>query len=182
MKGDKPDEHIREPLVWAPHKTAEQTTWIESKYDEAGGSVEEQNEERNSLLNHYRNLSHLRQTNDVLMKGDIKPIETNNEHILAFERSYENQSNIVLHNLSEQPVSVSLEDVDVKKVLYETNKVKIKKAHKQITLTIPAQSSVIVESPFVAPFNRGIFYSVLVQKLQDNCNQSLNFGHTDTIT
>ncbi|WP_449237046.1 alpha-glucosidase C-terminal domain-containing protein [Bacillus songklensis] len=116
------------------------------------------------------------------MKGDIKPIETNNEHILAFERSYENQSNIVLHNLSEQPVSVSLEDVDVKKVLYETNKVKIKKAHKQITLTIPAQSSVIVESPFVAPFNRGIFYSVLVQKLQDNCNQSLNFGHTDTIT
>ncbi|NKO01073.1 alpha-amylase family glycosyl hydrolase, partial [Weissella cibaria] len=53
MKGEKPDEYIREPFRWSRDYKKGQTTWLDSEYNvgEYSPSVEEQEADPNSLLN-----------------------------------------------------------------------------------------------------------------------------------
>ncbi|WP_332696678.1 alpha-amylase family glycosyl hydrolase [Halalkalibacter lacteus] len=146
---DNPDIYLREPFVWSMEDDEYRASWVEPKYNmgETAVVAEEQMADPDSMFSHYRELIEVRKSSKALMDGGIEAVETNDERVLAFKRSYEGETNLVVHNLSDETVKVSLTDDELKHVniLYATDKVKRNHGQKKINLTLPGQSSVILK-------------------------------------
>jgi alpha-amylase len=107
MLGTKPDEMIRLPFLWS--------------------EMTEQQDDPDSLLNCYKQLIRLRRSSKALLMGDFKALETGSRKVIAYSRDYvkddkENESVIVLHNLSNSAEKADLDVMDYKKakIIYET--------------------------------------------------------------
>ncbi len=118
MPGRKPDEHIREPLLWdvPGRRLAGQTTrWIAPR-DATPGSVPtvaEQDADPASLLNHYRRLIALRAAHPALTAGEIEPVEVAvregaAEGVLAFLRVAPGETLLVVHNAADSAATADL--------------------------------------------------------------------------
>jgi alpha-amylase len=111
MTGTKPDERIREPLPWAIQTgSPSETTW-EAAQNRGDGkvSVEAEDETPRSLLNHYRMLLSWRAAEPALRGGTIASYETGNSSIVSYVRTADNQSLLVLHNLSGKSQTLKLQ-------------------------------------------------------------------------
>lgn len=109
MKGAKPDEQIREPMVWSSDgKAGGQTSWEPALNQKGVASVEEQLKEPSSLLNHYKKLISWRNQEPILGDGGIVPFQTANDGVLAFLRVQGESKVLVVHNLSGKPQKVDL--------------------------------------------------------------------------
>ncbi|MEK3884684.1 alpha-amylase family glycosyl hydrolase [Paenibacillus sp. PL2-23] len=114
MKGMKPDEFIREPMLWYSDEKggAGQTTWISSKHNKEAGaaSVEAQLGKGGSLLEHYRELISWRNEEPALRDGTIGELELEprNMKLSAFVRVTQSERLLVVHNLSGQEQSAEL--------------------------------------------------------------------------
>ncbi|MDQ3847140.1 MAG: alpha-amylase family glycosyl hydrolase [Bacteroidota bacterium] len=146
MIGKKPDEYIREPFIWdTKEKDNCRTTWIKPRYSTDSTVVPEiqQMADNNSILQHYISLIHLRNSNKVLTHGEIAPAEVGVKSVCAFLRTYENESLLVLHNLSKTEVQFYLPEAlkAYNKVLFSTNN-----AIKQNELVaVPPYSTLVLE-------------------------------------
>lgn len=109
MKGKKPDEAIREPFKWYSEGGLGQTTWKDMIYNSGKDvlSVTEQDKDKTSLLNFYRDMIKFRLSSTLLTKGDIRVI-TEVSKVLAFTRSCNGESNLILHNLKGEEVTVEI--------------------------------------------------------------------------
>jgi alpha-amylase len=111
MEGIKPDEHIREPMLWynEPSNTG-QTSWIRQRHNvgEKATSVESQMNEEVSLLRHYKQLIHARRSSEILVRGEIDGVSINQDGILAFNRTLEQDSMLILHNISSEVLTFTL--------------------------------------------------------------------------
>jgi alpha-amylase len=108
MQGQKPDEDIRLPMQWNSDINAGFTTgmpWRAPAPDYQQVNVESQNEDPNSLLNHYRALIKLRMEYPALSSGDITLVETGNSAVYAVLRSSDNGKILVMVNLKAVPIS-----------------------------------------------------------------------------
>lgn len=111
MKGTKPDERLREPMSWsADGQATGQTSWEPSMNKSAGISVEEQQKDPNSLLNHYKKMISWRELEPILGDGGIAPFKTVNDGVLAFLRIQDQTKVLVAHNLSGKPQQVDLNE------------------------------------------------------------------------
>ena len=121
MKGEKPDEKIREPLKWFKELKEPQTKWEVIEFNK-DISIEEQMEQPDSLLTYYKALIRVRQSSEALVSGDFITIETNNNKALVYQRKTDKQEAIVIHNLNEKEEIIKLEGIDVNnyKVHYES--------------------------------------------------------------
>ncbi|MBM7570829.1 alpha-amylase family glycosyl hydrolase [Aquibacillus albus] len=111
MEGQKPDENIREPMIWSVDKEKEgQASWMIAKHnkDREAISVEAQMEDDNSLLNHYKKLIHTRRSTEILIEGEIEKSDFREDGILTFKRTLDDQSLLVIHNLSDEEKQISL--------------------------------------------------------------------------
>lgn len=142
MTGEKPDELIREPFRWYEGDGEGQTSWETPVYNTGynGVSVEAQTKDKDSLLNHYREMIRVRQQHEELVKGNLQSIQTDNPGIIAYSRSYEGESLQVYHNISAEPVTLTVSKKD--KLIFSSEK-GAKKV--QTTLTIPANTTVIID-------------------------------------
>jgi len=108
MKGAKPDEFIREPLLWYADSAGGegQTTWVATRHNtEAGNtSVEAQLADEQSLLHHYRKLIHWRKQEPALQNGAIAEykLEDANSKLSLYVRVTKDDRVLVVHNLSGQ--------------------------------------------------------------------------------
>lgn len=146
MKGQKPDELIREPFRWFNTDRAGQTAWETPVYntENNGVSVQEETNDPNSMLSHYRTMIRLREDHEALVKGKIEAIQANNPNIIAFKRTSAHESLAVYHNISNAPTTVSLSGIPAgqAKVVFSTSKeVKMD----QDSITIPAYTTVVLE-------------------------------------
>ena len=93
MIGEKPDEMIRNPMQWssAAHGgfTQANRPWEPLQPGHATRNVAVQDADPASLLNHYRRLIRLRQSEAALSRGSFRSIETGREDVIAWERSVE---------------------------------------------------------------------------------------------
>jgi alpha-amylase len=126
MLGDKlstyedefgPDAFVREPFVWDvdKHDTL-QTSWEMARYS-TGQTVipyRAQTADQTSLLNFYRNLIHFRNEMPELTYGDIEPSGMHIEEVVSFRRVYESEEILVLHNISDVEVTLTLAGDDQK--------------------------------------------------------------------
>jgi len=109
VAGFKPDEKLREPFPWTrTGGTPEETTWESSSYRTESASVEAQEADPNSLLNHYRLLISWRAQLPALRSGTIASYDTDNDAVTSYTRSNGDEHALVLHNMSKQPQTVML--------------------------------------------------------------------------
>jgi alpha-amylase len=146
MMGKKPDELIREPFLWdTKAKDKSRTTWRTPQYstDQAVAPVTAQVKDKNSILNHYKSFIKLRNQSKALTFGSVELVAVEQPSISAFVRTHENQSLLVLHNLSKDAVTLTLPEavIGYSKTYFKTKGAKASKR----TVTLPAYSSLVLE-------------------------------------
>lgn len=109
MTGQKPDEDIRLPMQWTSDDGlsvgfTEGRPWRFPAADYETRSVALQDEDKASLLNHYRQLIHLRNTNAALRIGDWIPVESDSSKIYAYLRSYGDENVLVVINFGRDDI------------------------------------------------------------------------------
>ncbi len=108
MTGTKPDEDIRLPMQWTSDDPnvgfTTGTPWRAPAADYPEVSVALQDDDPDSLLNHYRTLIHLRRNHEALREGDWMLVEAGSNRLYAFLRYTENEVILVLFNLNPNPV------------------------------------------------------------------------------
>ncbi|MCH7396425.1 alpha-amylase family glycosyl hydrolase [Belliella sp. DSM 107340] len=121
MLGKKPDENIREPFLWdIKANDTGRTTWIEAEYsiDDMVTPLAIQKSMSTSFFNHYREVIKLRNSNRALALGDLSLYEEElAKPLMAYYRSYKEQQLFVVHNLSDQTLSIDAPK-DFDKVLF----------------------------------------------------------------
>ncbi|MGO1098923.1 alpha-amylase family glycosyl hydrolase [Priestia megaterium] len=142
MTGEKPDELIREPFRWYEGNGIGQTSWETPVYNKGGNgvSVEAQTKQKDSLLNHYREMIRVRQQHEELVKGTLQSISVDSKEVVAYSRTYKGKSISVYHNISNQPVKVS---IAAKGNLIFASEKGAKKVKNQ--LVIPANATVLIK-------------------------------------
>ncbi|WP_241498944.1 alpha-amylase family glycosyl hydrolase [Rufibacter ruber] len=145
MTGKKPDEKIREPFLWdRKARDKARTSWMTPTYNAEGTTVPlaAQQKDKNSLYNHYKSFIALRNRSKALTYGELSPIATETAGLSVFERKHQEESVLVLHNLSKAAVTYKLpqEVTGFQKVLFSTNGARLKAGE----VTIPAYSSLLL--------------------------------------
>ena len=123
MAGQKPDEHIREPFLWdTKENDTGRPTWIEPKYstDETVVPLSQQMEDQKSLYNHYKTLINLRNNHKALTFGDINLNDLSDARLISFTREIEGNTALVIHNISQESVTVDLSGAKQKELLFST--------------------------------------------------------------
>jgi len=111
IAGEKPDENLRSPMHWDDSDGAGFTSaaapWqpLQAPDNVADANVARQSADAASLLSHYRRLIHLRNANSALRRGDFTPLDSSHSSLYSYLRHDEEQTLLVLLNLSEQPIS-----------------------------------------------------------------------------
>jgi len=114
MTGDKPDERLRTPMQWTRSASAGFThgkPWEILQQDTATANVEVEESDSTSLLNTYRRLIHLRGANPALASGQLIPLRSSDDGVVAYARRSGSRTVLVIANVSGQTVagtSVSL--------------------------------------------------------------------------
>jgi alpha-amylase len=108
MPGDiKPDENARTPMQWKSADGAgftSSTAWLTIDPSYLKVNVAAQDQDAASLLNHYRQLIHLRAAHPALRSGEMLLVESGNPQVFAYLRTGENEQILTLVNLSGKPV------------------------------------------------------------------------------
>lgn len=109
MKGKKPDENIREPFIWNKKKKDQgQTYWMYPKSNKTLAPLSIQMLDKNSLWQHYKILIHLRKSNELLINGEIEPLNLKNKYLVAFYRKLKGKSFLIIHNISGTSIKCEL--------------------------------------------------------------------------
>ncbi|MBD8879994.1 DUF3459 domain-containing protein [Rhodanobacter sp. 7MK24] len=110
MRGEKPDEHLREPMRWyRSGKGGGETTWESWSAGDGGAvSVEAEQADPHSLLNRYRMLIQWRRDIPALRTGVLHNWRDAGEHVAAWELDDAQGDVLVLHNLAGTPQTVTL--------------------------------------------------------------------------
>jgi glycosidase len=101
--GEKPDEMIRNPMPWTAGPnggfTAAARPWERLQPGHEQRNVAAQDADPDSLLNYYRRLVRLRQSEPALSRGTARLLETGREDVIAWERVEGDRRLIVVANL-----------------------------------------------------------------------------------
>ena len=103
MTGDKPDPRLRTPMQWTGGPGGGFTTgtpWETLQPDSASANVAAQDSAPGSLLNLYRQLIHLRATNEALAEGKLIPVTSGDPGVAAYLRRARNHTALVVVNLA----------------------------------------------------------------------------------
>lgn len=125
MLGKKPDEHIREPFLWKKDSLDPgQPRWIKAKYSTSKSvrPLDQQIKDPGSLYHHYKSMIGLRKENEVLRYGNVVKAPFDNAGVLAFIRSWEGRSLLVVHNISPSPQKVDLGLTPYKQISFKNDK------------------------------------------------------------
>lgn len=74
-----------------------------------GVSLEEQQNDPNSLWNFYREMIRLRKSNPAIIKGSYRALTNNNDHVFSFERTDAGKKVIVAVNLSDKSQDAAIQ-------------------------------------------------------------------------
>lgn len=113
------DIHIRQPMKWSDTEYAKYTGAILPSYDNLK-SVAELDKDPESLLNVYRQFGQLRNIYPAMTeKGSLTPCYNTSSYpgaLSAFYRELNGQKMLVMHNVSDQPIEVKINETAKKAV------------------------------------------------------------------
>lgn len=151
------DEYKREPMVWDTATPPEIRVNDLTGYDESQapyGGVEQQLQDRYSILNYYKRIIKIKNQNPEIARGEItQEVDFEDTSVSAFYAEYEGSKVLVIHNFSSKEIKeLNLEGIIENPVIrgdlvasntgekdqYITLKVNV--------LTMPMQSTVILKA------------------------------------
>lgn len=116
-------DNSRTPFHWDSSSnggfTGNDRTWIKMSGDHEKVNVELQQEDRNSVLSHYKKIIRLRQKSiysECLIYGEFIPIEFENNKIIGYLRKDDSYELLCLNNFSEKEETVCLKILGNKKI------------------------------------------------------------------
>jgi glycosidase len=103
MTGDKPDERLRTPMQWKADASGFTSgkPWETLQADTLTANVARETADSGSLLSVYRRLIHLRAANPALGSGELVPLTTSSDAVLAYLRQEGSRQVLVVANLGE---------------------------------------------------------------------------------
>jgi len=111
----------RTPMQWDATKNAgfsNETPWLPIHKNHTKVNVLNQENDQNSVLNHFRKMVALRKDNLLLVYGNYEIIQEEHPTIYAYSRTLEDQKMLILLNFSELESSIELSNYnDSKEVL-----------------------------------------------------------------
>lgn len=143
MTGDKPGINIREPMLWDdPGKDKGQTAWMKSKYSIPGivEPVIDQIRDKNSLLNHYKELIALRKQYIQLQKGKLEKLDTGFPEILLYTLTLDSAKLTIIHNLSLKNKEISIIVYSYENIVWSDGKISFDKNR----LSLSGLSSIVL--------------------------------------
>ena len=96
-------DNARTPMQWNNEINAGFSTsvpWIHLNDNYLFVNVESEKENPDSVLNWYKKLSQLRKESEILKNGNYQSILNEHPQIIAYIRNYENQSMLILNNMT----------------------------------------------------------------------------------
>jgi alpha-amylase len=143
---DANDLHIREPMEWNAELTVPpHAQWYRgySQYvnnqfvqDNDGISVQEQEGDSGSLLNHYRSLTALRSEHAALRTGGYDPVWVDDERVYACLRHDDTSSVLVAANLADEPANLEVDFAGTPLGLLERTVTDIWQGHSYEDITV----------------------------------------------
>lgn len=123
--GERSRDNSRTPMQWSAEKFAgfsEVEPWISSPENFKKINVEAEENDENSVLNFYKKLVKLRKENKIVQDGNINFIERENNDVIAYRRTLNENELIVICNfrgeeISLQEKALSAYSSDYKKIL-----------------------------------------------------------------
>jgi alpha-glucosidase len=118
-------DNARTPMQWSTEKNAGFTdgkSWLPVHEDFKNCCVENENNDKNSVLNFYRQLANLRTSEKysaILQQGDYREISIN-EMIFAFSRNFDGKKIITLANFSGETLNYNLPEISQAEILIST--------------------------------------------------------------
>jgi len=110
MTGDKPDERLRTPMQWngSSRGFTSGKPWEALQPDSATANVAIEDRASTSLLKLYRWLIRLRANDTALREGELEPVDTGNESLLAYLRKNGSSRVLVVVNLGKVAATLAL--------------------------------------------------------------------------
>ena len=107
MTGDKPDERLRTPMQWTGSSAGFTSgkPWESLQRDSLIANVAAEDHASGSLLNLYRRLTRLRAANPALRSGELVPVATRSESVVAYIRKDGARQVLVVANLGSSPAA-----------------------------------------------------------------------------
>lgn len=110
MTGSGKDENKRLPMLWSKKNKNGLTSaplGATQNNDELEAGVEEQEKDKNSLLEFYKKILRLKLENPEIARGKITALNLGQKSVAAYSVEYEGERSYIIHNLSD--IGVSLE-------------------------------------------------------------------------
>ena len=113
-------DNARRPMQWSNHEHGAFTTgtpWLElsPRYSEI--NVENELADSESLFYHYQRLIQLRKNNPLVVWGTYQELVPNDTQLFVYERSYENETWLIVANFYEEEADFSHESHKVKEII-----------------------------------------------------------------
>ena len=113
-------DNARRPMQWSNHEHGGFTTgtpWLElsPRYPEI--NVENELADSESLFYHYQRLIQLRKNNPLVVWGTYQELVPNDTQLFVYERSYENETWLIVANFYEEEADFSHESHKVKEII-----------------------------------------------------------------
>ena len=107
----------------------------------------EQLKDDNSLLNYYKKVIRLKNLNPEISRGTVTAIPFENKAICAYKSEYQGSKVYIIHNVSKEPIDITLQDdvfknVEIRGTL-TVNDEKIKLKNNK--LSMPMLSTIILK-------------------------------------
>src|SRR6266480_161647 len=108
MTGNKPDERLRTPMQWTGTSAGftNGQPWEAMQPDSLTANVATERRDSHSLLSFYRRLLRERLKSSALRNGELVPVPTDNEAILAYIRRDSTEAVLVAANLGKTPYTL----------------------------------------------------------------------------
>lgn len=107
-------DHGRTPMQWDDSQNSGFTTgtpWLPLNPNYTTINVQAEEENPQSVLNHFKKMTALRTNNEVLIYGEYELIQKEHKQVYAYTRSLDNQHMMVLLNFSDTEAAVGINDL-----------------------------------------------------------------------
>ena len=114
----------RTPMQWDAKKNAgfsSETPWLPVHENHTTVNVAKQQNDHNSVLNHFRKMVALRKENLLLVYGEYKIIKEEHPTIYAYSRTWDDEQMKILLNFSESTSKINLLDLGLYKEVLINN-------------------------------------------------------------
>lgn len=104
-------DNSRVPMQWDNSESSGFTIgipWLPINPNASEINVEAQEDDPNSVLNHFRKLTSYRKGNDVLIYGDYELIDPENKKVYSYVRSLQDQKLLIALNFSQESTVIEL--------------------------------------------------------------------------